>query len=78
MDGGRTSPGEYHLEQLDLMLQLAEETGLKVMVQTYLDSAPDWLAVNFPDGQLVAQNCQFASRAPQPRSNPEIAGTRSM
>ncbi len=55
---GEPRPGEYHLEQLDLMLKLAEETGLKVMVQTYVDSAPDWLAVKFPDGHLVAQNGQ--------------------
>jgi len=49
---------EYHLEQLDLMLKLAEEAGLKVIVQTYVDSAPDWLATAFPDGHLVAQNGQ--------------------
>jgi beta-galactosidase len=49
---------EYHLEQLDLMLRLAEQVGLKVMVQTYVDSAPDWLATAFPDGHLVAQNGQ--------------------
>ena len=55
---GEPRQGEYHLEQLDLMLKLAEQTGLKVIVQTYVDSAPDWLATKFPDGHLVAQNGQ--------------------
>lgn len=49
-------PGEYHFEQLELMLSLAEETGLKVMVQVYADSAPDWVGQKFPDGHYVAQN----------------------
>ncbi len=48
--------GEYHLEQLDLMLQLAEEVGLKVFVQVYVDSAPEWAGEKFPDGRFVAQN----------------------
>lgn len=55
---GEPRPGEYRLEQLDLLLKLAEETGLKVIVQTYVDSAPDWVGVKFPDGHFVAQNGQ--------------------
>ncbi len=53
---GEPRPGEYHLEQLDLMLQLAQEVGLKVIVQVYVDSAPDWAGEKFPDGKFVAQN----------------------
>ena len=55
---GEPREHEYHLEALDLMLKLADEAGLKVIVQTYVDSAPDWLATRFPDGRLVAQNGQ--------------------
>jgi beta-galactosidase len=55
---GEPRQGEYHLEPLDLMLKLAEEAGLKVIVQTYVDSAPDWVGVKFPDSHLVAQNGQ--------------------
>ena len=50
--------GEYHFEQLDLMLKLAHEVGLKVIVQVYVDSAPDWVGEKFPDGRFVAQNGQ--------------------
>jgi beta-galactosidase GanA len=51
-------PGEFHFEQLDLMLELAGEAGLKVIVQVYADSAPDWVGQQFPDGRFVAQNGQ--------------------
>ena len=43
---GEPREHQYHLEQLDLMLRLAEQAGLKVIVQTYVDSAPDWVGVN--------------------------------
>ena len=49
-------PGEYHFEQLQLLLSLAEGAGLKVIVQVYADSAPDWVGQKFPDGHYVAQN----------------------
>jgi beta-galactosidase len=49
-------PGEYHFEQLELLLRLAEEAGLKVIVQVYVDSAPDWVGRKFPDAHFVAQN----------------------
>src|SRR5512144_1917828 len=37
---GEPREGEYHLENLDLLLKLANEAGLKVIVQVYVDSAP--------------------------------------
>ena len=55
---GEPREDEYHLEPLDLVLKLAEEVGLKVIVQTYVDSAPDWVGVKYPDGHFVAQNGQ--------------------
>ena len=47
--------GEFRFGQLDLLLKLAEEAGLKVIVQAYVDSAPEWLSRRFPDGQFVSQ-----------------------
>ena len=55
---GEPREHQYHLEQLDLMLKLAEQAGLKVIVQTYVDSAPDWVGVKYPDAHFVAQNGQ--------------------
>ena len=52
---GEPREGEYHLENLELMLKLADEVGLRVLVQVYVDSAPEWVGRRFPDGQFVSQ-----------------------
>ena len=53
---GEPRRGEYHLEHLDLLLRLAHEVGLKVIVQVYVDSAPEWVGRLHPDGRFVAQS----------------------
>src|SRR3974390_770929 len=55
---GEPREGEYHLENLDLLLKLAGEEGLKVIVQVYVDSAPEWVGAKFPDGRYAAQDGQ--------------------
>lgn len=61
---GEPREGEYHLENLDLMLKLAEEVGLKVLVQVYVDSAPDWVGRKYPDGHFTTQDgTQIKSQA---------------
>lgn len=55
---GEPRPGEYHLENLDLLLRLAQEVGLKVLVQVYVDSAPEWVGQKYPDGRYAAQDGQ--------------------
>lgn len=52
---GEPREGEYHFENLQLVLRLAEEAGLRVIVQVYVDSAPEWVGRRFPDGRFVAQ-----------------------
>ncbi|MCD6384161.1 beta-galactosidase [Candidatus Sumerlaeota bacterium] len=49
-------PGEYHFENLELLLKLAQEVGLKVFIQVYVDSAPDWVGKKYPDAQFEAQS----------------------
>jgi beta-galactosidase GanA len=46
-------PGEYNFANLDLLLRLAQEHGLRVIVQIYLDSAPDWVGQHYPDARFV-------------------------
>lgn len=53
---GEPREGEYHLENLDLLLRLADEVGLKVLVQVYVDSAPEWVGTKYPDGRYAAQD----------------------
>lgn len=55
---GEPREGEYHLENLDLLLKLAQEAGLKVIVQVYVDSAPEWVGAKYPDGRYAAQDGQ--------------------
>ncbi|SPF47223.1 putative Glycoside hydrolase family 42 domain protein [Candidatus Sulfotelmatobacter kueseliae] len=45
--------GDYNFANLDLLLRSAEERGLRVIVQVYLDSAPDWVGQRYPDGRFV-------------------------
>lgn len=47
-------PGELHFEALDLLRELAAAVGLRVVIQVYMDWAPDWLGVQHPEGRYVA------------------------
>ncbi|HXK59435.1 MAG TPA: beta-galactosidase [Acidobacteriota bacterium] len=49
-------PGQYNFQNLELLSELAQQVGLKVIVQVYVDSAPDWVGVQFPDSHFVAQS----------------------
>ena len=53
---GEPREGGYRLDNLDLMLRLANEVGLKVIVQVYVDSAPQWVGRKYPDGHFVSQD----------------------
>jgi beta-galactosidase len=57
-NAGEPEEGKYRLQNLDLLLRLAQEVGLKVMVQVYVDSAPEWVAKKYPDGRYAAQDGQ--------------------
>jgi beta-galactosidase len=49
-------PGKYDFRHINQILQLAEETGLKVLIQVYMDSAPDWVGEKHPDSHFVANS----------------------
>lgn len=63
---GEPREGDYHLENLDLLLHLAEKAGLRVIVQIYVDSAPEWVGQKFPDGRYAAQDGQPISSQAAP------------
>ena len=46
-------PGQFDFQNLNLLLRLAQERGLRVIVQIYTDSAPDWVGQRFPDARFV-------------------------
>jgi beta-galactosidase GanA len=48
--------GKYDFSALKLLTDLAGEIGLRVIVQVYIDSAPDWVGVKHPDSKFVSSN----------------------
>lgn len=48
--------GKYDFSALQTIVDLAEPVGLKVLVQVYIDSAPDWVGRKYPDSKFVASN----------------------
>jgi beta-galactosidase len=63
---GQPAEGSYDLQTLDVLLELAEEEGLKLVLQVYMDSAPAWVGRRFPDSLFVSSNGQ----AIPPESSP--------
>lgn len=53
---GEPEEGRYQFETIDVILKLAEEQGLKVIVQVYMDSAPPWVGRKYPDSLFVSSN----------------------
>ena len=63
---GQPAEGSTDFETLDVLLELAEEEGLKLVLQVYMDSAPSWVGDKFPDALFVSSNGQ----AIRPESSP--------
>ncbi len=53
---GQPVEGDYSFDTLDVILQLAQEEGLKVILQVYMDSAPEWVGRKYPDSLFVSSN----------------------
>jgi beta-galactosidase len=49
-------PGDYQFDNLRLLMELAQEVGLRVFIQIYVDSAPDWVGREHPHTHFVAQD----------------------
>jgi beta-galactosidase len=66
VDWGSAEPerGRYRFDALDQLMSLAEEAGLKVIVQVYTDAAPDWLGKRYQDSSFVSdQGVRIGSQA---------------
>lgn len=48
--------GKYDFSTLETLVDLAGKVGLKVIVQVYIDSAPDWVGARFPEAKFTASN----------------------
>ena len=63
---GQPTEGGYDFETLDVLLELAEEEGLRLVLQVYMDSAPQWVGKKYPDALFVSSNGQSI----KPESSP--------
>jgi beta-galactosidase len=70
-------PGQFHFDNLELLLKLAEERGLRVVVQIYLDSAPDWVGERYPEGQFVDRSGAVIKSQASPGFCIDHAGVRA-
>src|SRR5688500_748188 len=74
---GQPAEASYDFETLDVLLELAGEEGLKLVLQVYMDSAPQWVGTTYPDSLFVSSNGQ----AIRPESSPgycrDHAGVRA-
>jgi len=57
VDWAGTEPKKdiWNFETIDDVLAISKENDLKVVVQIYTDSAPNWLINAFPDGRFISQ-----------------------
>ncbi len=46
-------PGQFDFKNLNLLMRLAQARGLRVIVQVYSDSAPDWVGERHPSARFV-------------------------
>ena len=69
-------PGAFDFQNLDLLLRLAQERGLRVVVQIYLDSAPDWVGERYPEGRFVDRSGAVITSEAAPGFCIDHAGVR--
>ena len=62
--GAEPLRGQYRFDALDQMLALAQEAGLRVILQLYPDVAPEWIGRQYPDASFVTnQGIRTGSQA---------------
>lgn len=53
---GEPTHGQFDFANLNLLMRLAQQRGLRVIVQIYLDSAPSWIGRMHPTGRFVSSS----------------------
>lgn len=74
---GEPEEGQYRFDTLDVLLELAEDHGLRVVLQVYMDSAPQWVGERFPDSLFVSSGGQVIKPESSPGYCRDHAGVRA-
>jgi beta-galactosidase len=75
---GEPREKQYNFETLDVLLELAEEEGLRVLVQVYMDSAPQWVGEKYPDSLYVSSGGEVIHPESSPGYCRDHAGVRAV
>ncbi|MEM2174251.1 MAG: beta-galactosidase [Candidatus Micrarchaeia archaeon] len=51
-----SKPGYYNFDEVDRLLNLAEKNNMKVILQVYIEFAPDWLVKENPDAIFISES----------------------
>ncbi|MGO8787742.1 MAG: beta-galactosidase [Terriglobia bacterium] len=70
-------PQVFNFDNLDLLLKLAQRRGIRVIVQIYTDSAPDWVGIRYPDGRFVDRSGAVVTSQSAPGYCIDHAGVRA-
>lgn len=68
-----TPDGEYDFSDTDELMDLAQENGLKVVLNIILDVAPTWLYDKYPDAYMITNNGEVMYS--RPTEYRQIGGT---
>lgn len=66
----------YNFNQVENFVDQANEFNLKVIIQIYLDSAPNWLATRYPDGLYKSQTDHYVESQASPGYSLDHPGIR--
>jgi beta-galactosidase len=75
---GEPAEGTYDFETLEVLLELVEEEGLKLVLQVYMDSAPHWIGRKYPDSLFVSSNGQAIAPESSPGYCRDHPGVRAL
>lgn len=53
---GEPAENVRNFDTIGVLLKLAEQEGLKVIIQVYMDSAPSWIGRKYPDSMFVSSD----------------------
>ncbi len=70
-------PGVFDFKNLNLLMKLAQERGLRVIVQIYTDSAPNWVGERYPEGRFVDRSGAVIASQSAPGFCIDNAGVRA-
>ncbi len=73
---GEPREHQYNFENVDVLLELAQEEGLKVFLQVYMDSSPQWVGTKYPDSLFVSSNGAVVKPESSPGYCMDHAGVR--